>query len=451
MNKQVDFNLYEHIPNNFFNFITGENKILNSKIIFRVFLKAKNNNTYTLKKDDMLDIIEDYFNEFFFNESLEENGQVYTSSRDKATLIYRRLKECGWIDDDYDIDQTIVVNFEDYTIAILNTLLEIDKTNSFELSSKVYNIYSSLKNLEIDRAYLILSTIYENSKDLIDKLRALNSNIKKYIKRIVKLENKNDNEYLKTLLNELTGEYKENIIDKAYYYIKTVDNPRRYKKDFINYLDNLDENKQKIINQIKENDNVTDVLAHQKYKEIIDYLYDVFDECIYLMNEIDKKNETYIATCISKINIILNDNKDIEGLLINILKKSTDILEVPFIERKKLTEESIYKSRQRREKIENSIVIENTKIKDKDLAKSFLKDKTKYGRKKIYKYVTDKLEQKPILEIKDFNLEDNEELIKMILAIVYSKDEDCTYIIKTYDEQASNKGYKMKKFEIRRK
>jgi len=180
------YNLFDYIPDNFFYFLYGDNRYINSKIAFRLFSVAKNNNTYTLKKSDVLDIITEYFDGFMFNIEFYDNGQILTNSREEATSVYRRLKECGWIDEDYDIDQTIVTNFEDYTISILNTLLEIDKNSTFELSSKVYNIYTSLKNIEIDRAYLVLSTIYNDSKELIDKLRSLNSNIKKYIKRIVK-------------------------------------------------------------------------------------------------------------------------------------------------------------------------------------------------------------------------------------------------------------------------
>ena len=41
--KTPDFNIYEHIPNIFFNFITGNNKIFYPKIIMRIFLKAKTN------------------------------------------------------------------------------------------------------------------------------------------------------------------------------------------------------------------------------------------------------------------------------------------------------------------------------------------------------------------------------------------------------------------------
>ena len=451
----VDFNLYEHIPSNFFNFLTGNNKEINSRIVFRIFVKAKNNNTYTLRKDDMLDIIEDYFDEFLFNEEFYDNGELLLNSRDKATAIYRRLKECGWIDDDYDIDQTVVANFEDYTISILNNLLELNKTNNFELSGRVYNIYISLKNMEIEKAYLVLNTIYENSKELIDKLRSLNSNIKKYIKRIVTLENSNNNEYLKNLLNDLMHNYKGNVIDKAYYYLKTFDSPERYKKDFKEVLNNIEnnvENKTKIINQIKDTDNISYTEADLKFDEIISYLYNIFDECIRIMHEIDKKNETYIATITRKIMIILNDNKDIEGLLLNILKNYDDNgIEIELNDRRTINSESLYNNKTRKNQVTNSLIIDDAKKINPNIVKKFIKEKTKYSRKKVYKYIEAKLDVGNIITIKDFNLENQEDLIKMLLSIVYSNDIDCPYSIQFYNDIVRKNGYKMDKFEIRRK
>lgn len=448
------YNLFEYIPDNFFNFLYGENKHINSSIIFRLFSIAKSNNTYTLNKNDVLDIITNCFDEFVFNEDFYDAGQILTNSRDKATSVYRRLKECGWIDDDYDVDQTIVTNFEDYTISILNTLLEIDKNSTFELSSKVYNIYNSLKNIEIDRAYLVLSTIYNDSKELIDKLRSLNSNIKKYIKRIVKLEDKNDNVYLTNLFNQLV-EYKEKIIDQAYYYMKTKDNPRKYKKDFKERLEKLENSDKKIqiINQIKDSDNINDVEANSKFDEIIYFLDKVFDECLKLMDEIDKKNETYIATSINRINIILNNNKDIEGLLLNILKNFDKVnsLELYFPDTKELNELSLYVSRSKRKEIESSYIIDDGTTVNIDEIKKYISDRNKYSKKKIYNYVENKLINKDILTVNDFDLKDNDGLVKMMLVIIYSKNLDCNYTIEFKDEDTVKDKYRMKKFEIKRK
>ncbi len=448
------YNLFEYIPDNFFSFLSGENKHINSIIIFRLFSVAKANNTYTLNKNDVLDIITNCFDEFVFNDDFYDNGQILTSSRDKATSVYRRLKECGWIDDDYDVDQTIVTNFEDYTISILNTLLEIDKNSTFELSSKVYNIYNSLKNIEIDRAYLVLSTIYNDSKELIDKLRSLNSNIKKYIKRIVKLEDKNDNVYLINLFNQLV-EYKEKIIDQAYYYMKTKDNPRKYKKDFKERLEKLENGDKKIqiINQIKDSDNINDVEANSKFDEITYFLYKVFDECLKLMDEIDKKNEIYISTSINRINIILNNNKDIEGLLLNILKNFDKVnsLELYFPDTKELNELSLYVSRSKRKEIESSYIIDDEVTVNIDEIKKFISDRNKYSKKKIYNYVENKFINKDILTVNDFDLKDNDGLVKMMLVIIYSKNLDCNYTIEFKDEDTVKDKYRMKKFEIRRK
>ena len=449
------FNLFEIIPVNFFNILTGKNKFIYASLLEIIFNKANLKNSYTFKKEELIDLIDNYFQEHLFLEFDEELS--LNTTRDKSFYIYRKLKECGWLDEEIGLNQEILINLEDYAITFIKTYQDFNKTNSLELSSKVYIIYKNLETFDINQGYLILDNIYNQAIDLNSKLRSLNSNIKKYIKRIVNLENMTEEEELKIILNQLLGEYKEKVIDKAYYYMKTNDNPIKYKRFFKEKLKEIvnDENKcYLIIKQIMEKDEITSFEAEEKFKEIIYYLENIFDDVLNLMKEIDQKNSKYINVAIQKIKIIMNHNKDIEGYLLNILKNynllNISDLNFQFQNIRTLTKNSLYTKKVYKQMAVTKINKEKIKISENEVTK-LVETSIKFSKKNIQSFINFKLENKESLTIKDFNISEKEEFIKLILAFVYENDINSNYKIEFLNENITTCGISLKEFIIRRR
>ena len=450
------FNLFEIIPTSFFNILTGPSKYMYANILYILLRYANENNSYTFEKEQFVSIIEEYFMNNSYIE-LNEGDNYFKTARDKATYVFRKLKECGWIDTEFGNNQEVLVNLEDYAIAFLNTYVDFNKMHSFELSSKVYGIYHTLETLDIKQGYLTLHTIYTQAKDLVDKLRSLNSNIKKYIKKIININNKDENEQLKNILNQLLGEYKEKVIDKAYYYMKTNDNPIKYRRLFKEKCLDIKEDNNKsdlIIKQIMEKDEVDYTEASNKYNEMFDYLEEVFDDVINIMNDIDNKNAKYINVAIEKIRIIMNNNKDIEGNLLRILKNyqlfDTGDLNFTFSNIKSLNNNSLFTPKKIHKTNSVEIIKEDIVINDDEISKS-IRNSMKFSLKNIQSYIENKLQNTTELTIKDFVLDDKDEFIKLLLTIIYSQEDSSKYKMIFSNNEININGINMPCFKIERK
>lgn len=434
-------NFFNFVPYNFFSPLSSIDREIYSNILFLIYQKSQFRNSYTFTKEELLDLIEEFFIENN-NQDLQETDEKQTNPRDKATYIFRKLKSCGWIDTEYGENGQILINLEDYAIALINTYINFNTNNNFELSSHVYSIYQSMKNLEIEQAYLTLTDIEQRGKNLINRLKSLNSNIKKYIKKVTKLENTTESNQINQILTDLLGEYKENIIDKAYYYMKTNDNPIKYKREFLNLCEirRTPIEKQIITKQIMTKDNITLEEAEEKYDKILDFLENIFDTVIKLMEEIDRKNTKYINTAIGRIKIILNNDSNIEGLLLSILKNHHQLsptdLNINLTNIKSLSQNSLYTPRKQYQIKNNAFLQEETIPKEVDaLFKQQLEKNIKFSKPNIEKYITSKLAEKEKLTVNDFDLTNKDEFITLLLIFIFSDELNNKYKVKWGEEE----------------
>lgn len=434
-------NFFNFVPYNFFSPLSSIDREIYSNILFLIYQKSQFRNSYTFTKEELLDLIEEFFIENN-NQDLQETDEKQTNPRDKATYIFRKLKSCGWIDTEYGENGQILINLEDYAIALINTYINFNTNNNFELSSHVYSIYQSMKNLEIEQAYLTLTDIEQRGRNLINRLKSLNSNIKKYIKKVTKLENTTESNQINQILTDLLGEYKENIIDKAYYYMKTNDNPIKYKREFLSLCEirRTPIERQIITKQIMTKDNITLEEAEEKYDKILDFLENIFDTVIKLMEEIDRKNTKYINTAIGRIKIILNNDSNIEGLLLSILKNHHQLsptdLNINLTNIKSLNQNSLYTPRKQYQVKNNAFLLEETIPKEVDaLFKQQLEKNIKFSKPNIEKYITSKLAEKEKLTVNDFDLTNKDEFITLLLIFIFSDELNNKYKVKWGEEE----------------
>ena len=194
------YNIFDILPNNFFNVFIGNNKRIISDCLYLVYHSFKSDLSFSSTKEQVLMIFQDYFeNHVTFLESDEDlNG-----SRDKALYILKRLKECNWVNEEIGENYETFVTFEDYSIKILENLFSLDNNNdNGEYSGLIYNIFMSFNTFDVNRGDLVFETGYENTKELANKLKNLNSNIKKYIQ--------NDSRLKKYIEGMVKTEYKNN-------------------------------------------------------------------------------------------------------------------------------------------------------------------------------------------------------------------------------------------------
>lgn len=429
------FHLFKIVPLNFFQIFNSQLKETYSDILFLLYFECKRENSYTFEKEDFINIIKDYFDNHATEIISEEDGKELKNSRDKANLIFRKLKYYGWIDTEFVKNGEQVVNFEDYAIAFLTTYANFESENDIELSSYVHHMYRNLSNIEHDRIYFMLRDTLKQANDLIKKLRSLNSNIKKYIKRIVTLSNKTEEEQLQAILDQLLNEYKLSIIDKAYYYMKTNDNPTKYKSKYIEECHKIRDEEiyyKNAIEQIKIEEKVDEEKATEIFENIIEELENSFEQIIDIISEIDDKNTRYISVAIEKVRILMNHDKNIEGQLLHILKNyqllEEQDLSFHFFDNRNIITTSLFTPRVEI-KVKGTPVkldVTNDEELDQELYES-LKRNQMFSQKAIRKYVDQLLSKKEKVTIHDFDLTKQLDFIRLILIFVYSEEKNNKY------------------------
>lgn len=311
-------NLFDIIPNQFFYIFIGDNKRIMADCIQLAFESFKNDLSFSCTREQLLTLFQDYFETHLITMESEEN---LNNSRDKALYVFKRLKDCGWIQEEVGENYDVFVTFEDYSIQIMECLFHLeDVRENEEYSGLIYNIYLSFQNFDINRGDLIFETAYENTKDLIHKLKNLNSNIKKYIQKLLDDGIKDD---LQALLNSLLQEYQTKIIDRAYYNLTTYDNPSKYRGSILLRIQEVIDH-QEHVNLIVHNIMQRKGIEHEQAYDLLisqkDYIVQSFEHIEDIMQEIDSKNNKFIESAIHRITFLLNNQNDLEGKINDIIK-----------------------------------------------------------------------------------------------------------------------------------
>jgi hypothetical protein len=416
--------LYNVVPYNFFQIFSTKSRVAYSDILFLFYNRGEEENSYSFNKEEFISIIENYFEEHSEVDLEDEERQVKTP-REKANLVFRTLKKFGWIDTEYVTNGEQIVNLEDYAIAFLSTYAHFDSGKDIELSSYVYRIYKNLIRFDLDRTYFILRDTLDQCNSLLRKLKTLNSNIKKYIKKLV--DHKGDEyEQLNYILKQLLDDYKIKIIDNAYYYMKTNDNPSKYRSSFKSNCDNIRNNLlSSTVLQIMKEENVDEIEATKIFNELIDNLHYSFDKIVDVISEIDIKNAKYINVAIERIRILMSNDVNFEGQLIHILKNLNCLrdeeLTFEFPDVKNIIDSSLYTPRNVI-KVNSSPVVKNVKISDKEFEeiKRILDFSKQFSQDSICNYIGELLDNKKRVTIDDFDVKDNVNFAKLILIFVYA-------------------------------
>lgn len=448
------YNIFDILPNNFFNIFIGDNKRVISDCLFLVYHSFKSDLSFSSTKEQVLSIFQDYFeNHVTFLKSDEK----LDDSRDKALYILKRLKECGWVNEETGENYEIFITFEDYSIRVLENLFSLDSSSdNGEYSGLIYNIFMSFNTFDVNRGDLVFETGYENTKELANKLKNLNSNIKKYIQNLLDEGIKDD---LEALLSSLLQDYQTKIVDRAYYNLTTYDNPSKYRQRIINNIETIisdDMYLDIIVRNIMERKD----LGYQEALELLlnqkDYIINAFEHIEEIMQEIDSKNNRFIESAINRITFLLNNQKDIEGKINNIIKaiaSGKDVSDVgnlylnSFVSRDSLYVPRNYTSIVKSE-VEKPAVLDEA-LKEKAL-KQIIKSKN-YSHKYIEDKVLMLLKQNGDFLGSSLPINNNEDLATLVLIYLYGFTYGTKYEVEPLDNEVIVNNYRFKDFKVKEK
>lgn len=443
-------NLFEILPLNFFNIFSSANKSVFSDCIFVLYDYMKDDAAFASLKDNIIFELTQYFN----GHIVEFEDIQSHLAKDRAFYVYRRLKDCGWINEEVGENYQIYASFEDYATTIIETLLNLDKEKDIEYSSMVYNIYSAFLNFDVNNGHKILDAQYNMTKDLMTKLKNLNTNIKRYIKKLLKDNMKNN---LNDILDSLLSEYQMKIVDRAFYNLTTKDNPLKYRNSIISQIQEIRVDEMcsdTIIRNIMVSKDIDYQEAYDRFDQQTLYMIDAFEGILDLINEISRKNEKFVASATNRIMFLINVKEDIGGKINEVIKEGQkcshlfeDITNISI--NKFLDLDSLYTPRQMKRVMETQFIVDpmlDEEIKKEAIRKLRLNEK--YTRSSIEKNVLEKLKDlDEILGSQYYEYQDD--LSLFILTWLYGYSQNSQYTIEPLDQIVTKDQYQFREFIIR--
>lgn len=449
-------NLFDIVPSNFFNILTRENQQIMVDCLFVLYEYTKDDIAYSTSKENAIFELTQYLNRHPFALKMEDQMTV-TDSSEQARHIYTRLKSSGWVHEELAENYEIRVSFEDYAIDMLETFKNLGKSNDIEYSGMVYSIYQAFYNFDITKGDYIFETQYHTMQDLMNKLKMLNTSIKKYIQKLLKDNIKDD---LNGLLDSLLSDYQVMVVDRAFYNLTTKDHPQKYRSviiDKINMIIHEEEHIEVIVKNIMDHKGIDYPSAREILFKQANFLVESLDNMDLVIEEISGKNQKFVDIAINRILFLLNVKEDISGKINAIIKDYSliedEIDEVINVSRNQVIDkDSLYTPLKSRTPIQANQIIDIT-LNENKRQEAFLKvqQNEKYSRKFLEKYVLELLEKHGPLKGSELFDQYNDDVSTFVLIWLYGYSKNVLYQIVPKDEIVYVKNYKFKDFTIRRK
>ena len=458
--------MFHILPGNFFVPLSSPNRIVYWECICKLFSTMEHQLSFGVERDVLVDELEYYFDQTQAAEMEEDEFQAL-DSRGKANSMLRKLEFYGWIEVETDKSYVQRVNFKEYAVKIMKTLLEIAEGKQIEYQGYIYTIYSLVRS-NTDHPGIVLLQILENTDMLITGLKNLNSNIKHYIDELTK------HRTVAEIMDALFNDYITNIVDKAYHRLLTSDNVSKFRPEIIERLESKSRNKTYVAKAAQEIGGIREISVEEGQELVYRYLHEIieaFRNMDDILMEINQKNTQYQRAAINRARFLLSGDEDVRGQLKEILlglneavnEEQMDlggIYRIEFLDglirlygSSVMDSNSLYSPTEgRKEFVPQELVAEEPDLflRQEKMRRITEKMQRILSPEKIGKYVDSQLGDKPELRAAQFPLENVEDFIKIIYIRLYGQRKNMNYTVESLKETEAG-GYRFKDFVIRRK
>lgn len=306
--------MFHILPGNFFVPLSSPNRIVYWDCICRLFSVMEHQLSFGVEREVLVDELQYYFEQSVAADVVDEEF-AEADSRGKANGILRKLEFYGWIEIETDKSYVQRVNFMDYAVRLIKTLLEIADGRKVEYQGYIYTIYS-LVRANTDHPGVVLLQILENTDLLITGLKNLNSNIKHYIDELTR------HRTVAEIMDALFNDYITNIVDKAYHRLLTSDNVSKFRPEIIERLESRSRSRSYIEKASGELAQLQEISLEKAQDTVYRYLHEIieaFRNMDDILNEINQKNTQYQRAAINRAKFLLSGDEDVRGQLKEIL------------------------------------------------------------------------------------------------------------------------------------
>ena len=458
--------LFSVIPENFFTPLSAQNKIVYWECICKLFSIMDNQLSFGVEREVLVDELQYYFEQLNAAD-MEEEEFLEVDSRGKANLMLRKLEYYGWIEIETDKSYIQRVNFMEYAVQLIKTLMEIADGKQVEYQGYIYTIYSLVRG-STDNPGVVLIQILENTDLLITGLKNLNSNIKHYIDELTK------HSTVAEIMDALFNDYITNIVDKAYHRLLTSDNVSKFRPEIIERLESKSKNNSYIEKSAKEIANLKEVTAEEARELVYRYLHEVieaFRNMDDILNEINQKNAQYQRAAINRAKFLLAGSEDIRGQLKEILLGINEVInreqmdlggiyEVQFLEELIriyscgfLDSNSFYSPVEGKKEFIPQEIFDyepDSEMRQAKLKKMVEKMQNILSPEKINCYIEEQLGEKEVMLATELPLSCAEDFVKIIYTRLYGQRKNMHYRIELEEVKEINR-FRFKDYKIWRK
>ena len=458
--------MFHIIDEHFFVHLASANKLVYWECICKLFSVMDHQLSFGVERDVLVEELQYYFEQTQAAELAEEEVEG-KSARDKANWMLRKLENYGWIDIETDKSYVQRVNFKEYAVKVIRTLLEIAEGKQIEYQGYIYTIYSLVRSTT-DNPGIVLLSIVENTDMLITGLKNLSSSIKHYIDELTRYKTPAE------IMNVLFNDYIENIVDKAYHRLLTSDNVSKFRPEIIERLESKSRSKAYVDKASEELAGIREISKEEAEELVYHYIHqvvDAFQNMDEILSEINRKNTQYQRAAINRAKFYLIGGEDVRGQLKEILSGmneeiNRDTMDLNGIYRIEFMDEiiRIYSSAVIDEKsfytpIEGKKIFEPATILEEEPDLEFRNEKMRkmleklarvLNPEKVNDYVEKQLGDRQDMLASELPLGNTDDFVKMIYIRLYGQRKNMKYSI-AVKEMKEKDGYRFTDFMIHRK
>lgn len=464
--------LFDIIPASLFSILVSKNRALYVEALFVIRKAFKQE--MTIRKDDLVSMLISSLDEAILELDMEaeqaefqddeavKSGQSLSAT---AHHLVRRLVETKWIEVEYQIDSFEEnITLPDYSVKLLNLLYSFTDENVREYNSYVYSTYSALRTADTERddfMFNALFTAYENTIKLVDELKTLHNNIRRYHQVLNEYANAND------VLKGHFDQYKELILDRIYHPLKTLDSVPRFRMPILrilaDWLSDLAVRQKMVVQAVQRGKHADEDEAMENMIAMMNEMCDIYEGIDRMLEEIDRKNSAYTRASIEKMQYLLNTDRSIKGKLVEILSSgdthkdeliehmsdSVDIFRQGFVDEKSLFTRRNISSK--RDTSPMPLRETDAGIGDKELENIVKKMGSLYNHQRVMAFVGRLMDGKHIVNSSDIRLENDEDFILLILAAVKNGERGFPYRVEFGSGTVDCCGYRIPDMRFMRK
>jgi hypothetical protein len=308
--------VFHVIDERFFVPLASPNKIVYWDCICKLFSVLDHQLSFGVERDVLVEELQYYFEQAQASDFKEEEVDG-KSSRDKANWMIRKLEYYGWIEIETDKSYVQRVNFKEYAVKIIRTLLDIAEGKQIEYQGYIYTIYSLVRS-NTENPGIVLLSIVENMDMLITGLKNLNSGIKHYIDELTKYKTPAE------IMDVLFNDYIENIVDKAYHRLLTSDNVSKFRPEIVERLESKSQSRSYVEKASVDLASVREISREEAEELVYQYIHqvvDAFRSMDEILAEINQKNTQYQRAAINRAKFYLIGGEDVRGQIKDILSR----------------------------------------------------------------------------------------------------------------------------------